>query len=176
MKITRHYIGISQLPQSETTSKTNKPSFNRVTISPRICNAPTPPTKSITNTHLPTTPLPALAKARETELEKESTDSEALKHTCSCPKPKPRPKEKTTIDILSIHETRPHITTNLKPVTTEQTLIPRETGDWMLNKNIAFEIFQEFGTPKIDLFASSKDKQAEKTFKHHQTWTRMPWR
>ena len=38
---------------------------------------------------------------------------------------------------------------------------PRDTGDWMLNKAIAKSLFEKWGQPKIDLFASSKNKQAE---------------
>ena len=37
----------------------------------------------------------------------------------------------------------------------------RETGDWMLNKEISAELFVQWGQPKIDLFASKRNKQAE---------------
>jgi hypothetical protein len=32
----------------------------------------------------------------------------------------------------------------------------RETGDWMLNKEISAELFAQWGQPKIDLFASKR--------------------
>jgi hypothetical protein len=43
-----------------------------------------------------------------------------------------------------------------KPLVTNQ-----EPGDWMLNKEISAELFAQWGQPKIDLFASKRNKQAE---------------
>jgi hypothetical protein len=37
----------------------------------------------------------------------------------------------------------------------DKKLAQREKGDWMLNPEIAKEIFASWGTPKIDLFASN---------------------
>jgi hypothetical protein len=37
----------------------------------------------------------------------------------------------------------------------------REPGDWMLNKEISAELFAQWGQPKVDLFASKRNKQAE---------------
>ena len=89
----------------------------------------------------------------------EDSDGDGLRYECS--KLDTPPTETTIGSFLDIREI--NYFPNLKPVATEQTLVPspRETGDWMLNRKIAFEIFQEFGTPKIDLFASSKNKQAD---------------
>ena len=48
---------------------------------------------------------------------------------------------------------------NISPSITN--FIPRDPGDWMLNRTISQQIFEQWGQPKIDLFASRHNKQAE---------------
>jgi hypothetical protein len=37
----------------------------------------------------------------------------------------------------------------------------RDIGDWMLNREVTADLFKAWGTPNIDLFATTKNKQAE---------------